>query len=267
VIYNDGAQFSAGANIGMALFAANLALWPLIDEFIAYGQQVYKALKYSPFPVVGAPSGLAVGGGCEVLLSCDAIQAHIESYIGLVEVGVGLVPAWGGCKEILTRWTNFKKRPQGPMPAVSKVFEMIATAQVAKSADEAKEMLILRENDGITMNRDRLLQDAKNKVLALAENYTPPLPQEIKLPGETAKAAFELVMNDYEKRGLATPYDKIVVDELTTILSGNSTDMNDLVSEDKILKLEYEGISRLIRKEGTLARIEHMLETGKPLRN
>ncbi|HNZ96830.1 MAG TPA: 3-hydroxyacyl-CoA dehydrogenase/enoyl-CoA hydratase family protein, partial [Thermoanaerobaculia bacterium] len=166
VVHNEGTNFSVGANLGLALFAANIALWPAIEALIAEGQRVYKALKYAPFPVVGAPSGMALGGGCEILLHCDAIQAHAESYIGLVEVGVGVVPGWGGCKEMLARWITNPKRPGGPMPPVAKVFEMISTAQVSTSAEEAREMLILREGDGITMNRDRLLADAKAKALA-----------------------------------------------------------------------------------------------------
>ncbi|MBP8845991.1 MAG: 3-hydroxyacyl-CoA dehydrogenase/enoyl-CoA hydratase family protein, partial [Thermoanaerobaculia bacterium] len=155
VVHNEGTNFSVGANLGLALFAVNIALWPAIEALIAEGQRVYKALKYAPFPVVGAPSGMALGGGCEILLHCDAIQAHAESYIGLVEVGVGVVPGWGGCKEMLARWIANPKRPGGPMPPVAKVFEMISTAQVGTSAEEAREMLILREGDGITMNRDR----------------------------------------------------------------------------------------------------------------
>ena len=124
-------------------------------------------MKYAPFPVVGAPAGMALGGGCEILLHCDAVQAHAETYMGLVEVGVGVVPGWGGCKELTTRWATNPKRPGGPMPGVAKVFETISTAQVATSAEEAREALFLRESDGITMNRDRLLADAKAKALAL----------------------------------------------------------------------------------------------------
>ncbi len=174
VIYNEGGNFSVGANLGLALFAANIAAWSEIDKLLVAGQQTYKALKYAPFPVVSAPSGMALGGGCEILLHSDAIQAHAESYIGLVECGVGVVPAWGGCKEMLTRWSTSGLLPHGPMPAPSKVFEIVSMATVSKSAANAKELLFLREKDGITMNRYRLLADAKATALKLVDGYTPP---------------------------------------------------------------------------------------------
>ncbi len=160
VIHNEGTNFSVGANVGLALFAANIAAWPKITESVKQGQDIYKKLKFAPFPVIGAPSGMALGGGCEILLHCDAIEAHAETYMGLVEVGVGLVPAWGGCKEMLLRWSDNPRHAKGPMPAVSKVFETVATATVAKSAEEARALLYLRPKDGIVMNRDRLLARA-----------------------------------------------------------------------------------------------------------
>jgi 3-hydroxyacyl-CoA dehydrogenase len=122
VIYNEGSNFSLGANLGLALFAANIAAWSEIEKLIAAGQQTYKALKYAPFPVVAAPSGMALGGGCEIVLHADAVQAHAETYLGLVECGVGLIPGWGGCGEMLARWQAEPKLPRGPMPAPAKVF-------------------------------------------------------------------------------------------------------------------------------------------------
>ncbi len=268
VIHNEADNFSVGANIGLALFAANVALWPAIEEMVAKGQATYKALKYAPFPVVAAPAGMALGGGCEILLHSSAVQAHAETYAGLVEVGVGLVPGWGGCKEVLTRWLFNPKRPGGPMPAIAKAFEMIGTAQVAKSAFEAREMLLLREGDGITMNRDRLLADAKARALKLARRYKPPEPpREIRLPGPTAKAALELAVDGFRHQGKATPHDVTVSRELATVLSGGATDITDTLGEDDLTKLERQAFMTLIRTEGTLQRIEHMLETGKPLRN
>ena len=174
VIYNEGSNFSVGANIGLALFAANVAVWPMVEDLVAKGQKIYRKLKRSPFPVVAAPSGMALGGGCEVCLNADAVQAHAETYIGLVEVGVGVIPAWTGSTELLTRWVQNKRRPGGPMPPLAQTFETIGMAKVAKSAFEAKELLFLREGDAITMNRDRLLADAKAKALALVEDYQPP---------------------------------------------------------------------------------------------
>ncbi len=267
VIYNEGSNFSAGANIGLALFAANVALWPMIEELVASGQRVYRALKYAPFPVVGAPSGLALGGGCEILLHCDAVQAHAESYIGLVEVGVGVVPGWGGCKELLTRWTTAPGAPHGPMAAVAKAFQTIGTAQVAKSAVEAQELMFLRKTDGIVMNRDRLLAEAKARVLALADDYKPPQEVKLRLPGATGRAAIEMAVRDFELRGMLTPHDRVVVEELKQVLTGGDTDIVDETGEDALYALERKAFMKLIRHPGTLARVEHMLDTGKPLRN
>ena len=267
VIYNEGTNFSVGANIGLALFAANVALWPMIEELVATGQRVYKALKYAPFPVVAAPSGMALGGGCEILLHSDAIQAHAETYTGLVEVGVGVIPGWGGCKELLTRWATAAKAPKGPMPPVAKAFEAIGTAKVAKSAAEAQEMMILRDGDGITMNRDRLLADAKAKALDLADGYAPPEEARLHLPGETGRAAIEMAVRDFELKGMVTPHDRVVVEELKQVLTGGDTDIVDVVGEDDLLALERKAFMKLIRHPGTLARVEHMLDTGKPLRN
>jgi 3-hydroxyacyl-CoA dehydrogenase len=267
VVYNEGTNFSVGANIGLALYAANLAMWPMIEEMVATGQNAYKALKYAPFPVVSAPSGMALGGGCEILLHSDAVQAHAESYIGLVETGVGVVPAWGGCKEMVTRWVANPKRPGGPMPAVSQVFETIGLAKVSKSAAEAKDLGYLRESDGITMNRDRLLADAKARALELAEAYRPPRPVPVALPGEAARAALGLAIDDLARQGKATAHDRVVASRLAEVVSGGETDILEEIDEDTLLALERRAFMALIRTAPTLARIEHTLETGKPLRN
>ena len=267
VIYNEGSNFSVGANIGLALFAANTAVWPMVEDMVSKGQKTYRKLKYAPFPVVAAPSGMALGGGCEICLNADAIQACGESYMGLVEVGVGVIPGWTGTTEMIQRWITKENRPGGPMPAISKVFETIGMAEVAKSAAEAKEKLFLRSADGITMNRDRLLADAKAKALALVEGYQPPKPVEIALPGPTAKLAMGMAVEGFRMQGKATPHDEVVAGELATILSGDRADITETVAESDLLKLEREAFMRLIRTPATLARIEHMLETGKPLRN
>jgi len=267
VIYNEGSNFSVGANIGLGLFAANLALWPMIEELETKGQAVYKAVKYAPFPVVAAPAGMALGGGCEITLHASAVQAHAESYIGLVETGVGLVPGWGGCKELLYRHALNPKRPHGPLPPVVASFETIGLAKVSKSAAEAQDFLLLRPTDGITMNRDRLLADAKAKALSLAKDYQPPKPQPISLPGPTGAAALGLALDDFHHQGKATDYDMVVSAKLARVLTGGDADMLDETTEDKLLALEREAFLSLIREPRTLARIEHMLETGKPLRN
>jgi 3-hydroxyacyl-CoA dehydrogenase len=268
VISNDAPSFSVGANIGIALFAANVGLWPAIEMTVAQGQETFKRLKYAPFPSIGAPSGMALGGGCEILLHCSAVQAHAETYMGLVEVGVGVIPGWGGTKELLTRWATHPKRPGGPMPPVARSFETISTAKVSTSADEARELLFLRETDGVTMNRDRLLADAKARALELvAAGYAPPEPVELTLPGPSGKAALEMAVAGFRASGAATPHDAVVAGRLAEVVTGGDTDSTATVSEDELSRLEREAFLALVRTPATLARIEHMLETGKPLRN
>lgn len=267
VIHNEGVHFSVGANLGLALFAANVGAWEMIEEFVHQGQLTYKALKYAPFPVVAATSGMALGGGCEIVLHSDAVQAHAETYIGLVEVGVGLIPAWGGCKETLHRYLSDAGRFGGAMVAMGKIFEQIGTAQVAKSAAQAKSMKYLYKDSPITMNKDRLLADAKALALEMAKDYTPPKPIEMKLPGASARVAMMMAVKGLVKSGKATPYDEVISKKLAYILSGGEKDMTDVTTEDEIYELERAAFVSLIRDPRTLARMEHILETGKPLRN
>jgi 3-hydroxyacyl-CoA dehydrogenase len=274
VFYNDDltqlphkTNFSIGANIGKAQFAANIRMWGGIEKGIKQGQAAYLGLRYAPFPVVAAPAGRALGGGCELLLHCDYVQAYAESYIGLVEVGVGLVPGWGGCATMLNRWQHAKDMPKGPMPAVGKVFEMISTATVSKSAAEAKELLFLRPTDGITMNRYRLLADAKAKALELAENYAPPEPKTVKLPGSAGRVGLKMVVEGFHKRGIATNHDVTVSDHLAMVLTGGETDLIDEMSETAVMDLERQAFMALIRTKESLARIKSIVDTGRPLRN
>lgn len=267
VIHNEGSNFSVGANVGLMLFAANIAVWGELESQVEDGQKTYLALKQAPFPVVSASHGMALGGGCEILLHSDAIQAHAETYTGLVEVGVGVIPGWGGCKEMLLRFKKNPRIPRGPMAAVAKTFEMIGTAQVSRSAVQAQEMGILRREDGITMNRDRLLADAKAKALKLAENYAPPEDAEISLPGPGGAAGLKLALDTLALQGKATAHDQVVASALARVLSGGDTDQTETLSEKDILKLERSTFMELARNEASLARMEHMLDTGKPLRN
>jgi 3-hydroxyacyl-CoA dehydrogenase len=267
VIHNDADNFSAGANLTLLMQAIHNQDWLAVEGLIKQGQQTYQALKYAPFPVIGAPSGLALGGGCEILLHCDAIQAHAELYIGLVEVGVGLVPGWGGCKEYLRRWLEFARRPGGPMPAIAQAFETIGMAKTSKSAAEAKEMLFLSTTDGITMNKDRLLADAKAKALLLASDYAPPKPAEYRLPGASAKAAMDVAVGNLKLAGKVTDYDVEISQQLASVLSGGECDITETLTEDDLLNLELSAFLHLVRQPGTLARLEHLLKTGKPLRN
>ncbi len=264
VIYNEGTNFSAGANLGLALFAINVAMWPLIEDIVKGGQDAYMALKYAPFPVISAPSGLALGGGCEILFHSDAVVAHAESYIGLVEVGVGIIPAWGGCKEMLTRTLTSKRRPGGGMVAVGKVFEMIGTAKVNKSAFEAKENFFIHDQDPIIMNRDRVLADAKTHALKMADGYTPPEPVTLDLPGGGARVSMNMAVKAMVKIGKATEYDEEISKKLAYVLTGGD---DEATTEQEILALEREKFMELIHSPKTHARMESILETGKPLRN
>jgi len=233
---------------------------------VAQGQTTYKAVKYAPFPVVGAPAGRALGGGCEILLHSSAIVAHAETYAGLVEVGVGLVPGWGGCKEMLARGSHGTGR--GPMPTITHAFETISTARVGRSAAECRDLGYFRDSDEIVMNRERLLAAAKAKALALAKDYKPPLPSEFHLPGPTGKAALMLAVDVFVAQGKATAYDRIVAEGLAEVLTGGTdADVTVVTPENKITQLERKAITRLLRQPATLARMEYTLEHGKPLRN
>ncbi len=267
VIHNDADNFSAGANLTLLVQAIQSRNWPAVEQLIKQGQQSYQTLKYAPFPVVAAPSGLALGGGCEILLHCDAIQAHAELYVGLVEVGVGLIPGWGGCKEYLRRRLEFARRPGGPMPAIAQAFETIGMAKVSKSAAEAKEMLFLSTTDGITMNKDRLLADAKAKALKLAQDYAPPNPGIYQLPGTSAKAAMDIAISNLKLAGKITDYDVEISRQLADVLSGGLCDITEPLTEDDLLDLELDAFLHLVRQPGTLARLKHLFKTGKPLRN
>lgn len=282
VIGHDGEHFSFGANLGFFMYVANLAAWPMLSDVIKEGQQTFMGLKYAPFPVVGAPAGMALGGGCEILLHCDAVQAHMETYAGLVEAGVGVIPGWGGCKEMLMRGAALAERvaaqairgkkpealmPQGPMPIISKAFEQIGLAKVSSSAEEAREMLLLNPASGISMNRRRVLADAKARCLTLAEGYTPPEPRTLRLPGASAKTALMMALDGMKAQGKTTPHDLVVGEALATMLSGGATDITRELTEQDLLDLEHDLFIELVKTSGTLARIEHMLETNKPLRN
>lgn len=267
VVYNEAANFSVGANILMLLVTSKLHLWPLVSLILKHGQNTFEKIKYSKMPVVAAPSGMALGGGCEILLHCQAIEAHAESYIGLVEVGVGIIPGWGGCKEMLGRALE-RLKVKGPMPPVAQTFETIAMAKVSKSAAEAKKLFFLRKTDGITMNRDRLLANAKARALQLAESPQIPQPFNYMLPGPSGAAALRLALHDFALKGLATPHDVTVGTQLAMALSGGpGADVTQPLTEHDLQKLERTGLVNLAKTSGTRARIAYMLKKGKPLRN
>ncbi len=267
VVHNEGDNFSVGANLGLALFALNIAMYPAIDDLVKQGQEAYHALRFAPFPSVAAPTGMALGGGCEITLHCSAVQAHAETYIGLVEVGVGLIPGWGGCAQMLGRAFSNKKRFGGPIPPISNVFETVSVAKVAKSAFDAQDIGYMRHSDGITMNRDRLLYDAKQKVLELAKDYKAPEPYTYNLPGPTGRAALNLAVEGFRMLGKALPHDVTVSKALGSVLCGGDSDLTSPVTEAQVLEMERREFMRLVHMPETVARIETMLKTGKPLRN
>jgi 3-hydroxyacyl-CoA dehydrogenase len=195
------------------------------------------------------------------------VVAHAETYMGLVEVGVGVVPGWGGCAAMLQRWSQAKSLPKGPIPPVAKAFEMISTAAVSKSAAEAQELMLLRPGDEIVMNRDRLLAAARGRALALVEGYAPAAPAPLRLPGATGRALLGMAVEQFAAQGKVTPHDRVVCAQLANVLTGGDADFIDDTSEDKVTALERRAFMDLLKHPATLARIEHMLETGKPLRN
>jgi 3-hydroxyacyl-CoA dehydrogenase len=265
IIHNEAQHFSAGANLGMVTAWAHEGNWASIDALVTTGQDMMRAIKFSRVPVVAAPTGLALGGGCEILLHCAAVQAHAELTTGLVETLVGIIPGWGGCKEMLIRKRSASQL--GPMPPIIAAFEQIALAKTAKSAAEAKDLNYLRPHDRITMNIDRLFSDAKALALHLAESYQPPQPVEFRLPGSSARTALQSIIDGYQRLGHALPYDVVISHHLASVLSGADADITEPLSEDDVLQLERQYFLSLCKMPNSLARMDTMLKTGKPLRN
>lgn len=285
VIYNEAKNFSLGANIGLlaagfqvtslpavsTLGVAGLlerGIFNTIEAMIFHGQSVFNALRNAPFPVVGAPNGMALGGGCEILLHCNALQASSETYMGLVESGVGLIPAWGGCARFLERAQNAPDGHGGSVPPVRLAFQTIMMPQfsISTSAQDARLKLWLNPDDGITMNPDRILADAKQRALKMAENFMPPKPIQYRLPGPSGKSALNMAIDDFYNKGEATYHDVVVADALSVVLSGGITDSASLVNDVDILRLERENFLSLLKTAQTKKRIAHTLKTGKPLR-
>lgn len=285
VIYNEEKNFSLGANLGLIDAGFQLLRHPVvknlglsgllgncifhkIETLIYQGQSVFNALRQAPFPVIGAPNGMAIGGGCEILLHCDALQASAETYMGLVESGVGLIPGWGGCARYLERCEAEPNRKGGPVPAVRAAFQAILMPQaaVSTSAQDGRNKLWLRPQDSITMNPDRILADAKAKALAMAENYKAPAPVTFRLPGPSGKAALRMAIDDFYAKGDATWHDVVVADALADVLTGGNTQSSRTVSENDILQLEREHFISLVRTRQSQKRIAHTLKSGKPLR-
>ncbi|MDL2344126.1 3-hydroxyacyl-CoA dehydrogenase NAD-binding domain-containing protein [Deinococcus sp. MIMF12] len=269
VVGNQGENFSAGANLPLILSQAQAEEWDELDDAIKQFQQVTTSMRFSPHPTVAAPFGLALGGGCEFSIHADHIVASAETYMGLVEVGVGLIPGGGGTKEMLLRFTDQLQPNQPLLPAVQRAFELIGTAKVSTSALEARKLGFLQGHDTVVMNRNHVIEEAKRMVLALAPGYVQPTPrQDIPVMGDAAIAAVKLALYGMTEGGYATPYDAVVGEQLARVLSGGTgNNRTAKVSEQHLLDLERDAFLTLLGKKGTQQRIEHMLKTGKPLRN
>lgn len=269
VVGNQGEHFSAGANLPLILSQAQDEEWDELDTMIKEFQKATTSLRFSPHPVVVAPFNLTLGGGAEMTLHADHVTASAETYMGLVEVGVGLIPGGGGTKEMLLRFTDLVQKGQPLLPAVQRAFELIGTAKVSTSAQHARKLGLLRDSDDIVMNRDNLLTEAKRRVLELAPNYIQPvMRQDIPVMGEAAIAAVKSALYGMREGGYITPYDEVVSLELAKVLSGGvGNNRQAQVSEQHLLDLEREAFLTLAGKKGTQDRIAHMLKTGKPLRN
>jgi 3-hydroxyacyl-CoA dehydrogenase len=267
VIGTDAVDFSAGANLMLVLLEAQEGNWDEIDLMVRTFQQANLALKYSDVPVVAAPAGLTLGGGCEIVMHADRAQAAAEAYIGLVEVGVGLIPGGGGTKEMLVR--TMRGAPKSDvMPFVQRAFETIAFATVSTSAAHAKGLLYLREYDEITMNRERLMADAKSVALdRVRAGYQRPQPEPIPVGGERVEAALKLGVHLAWRAGRISDHDALIGRTLAHVLAGGTLPSAATVTETQLLDLEREAFLRLCGERKTLERIQYTLNTGKPLRN
>jgi len=277
VITNDATNFSVGANLMLLLMSIQEEEWDEVDFAIRTFQGMTQAIKFSPKPVVAAPFGLTLGGGTEISLHAAALQPHAELYMGLVEVGVGLLPGAGGCKEMLLRAVDSAEsiRPGGRgesvelMEAMKKAFETIATAKVATSAHEARGLGFLRNSDNITMNRERVLADAKARALELVRaGYEPPQPRtHIAAPGENILAMLKLGVHMMRQGDYITEYEVKLGTKVAEVLCGGHVTAGTPVSEQYILDLEREGFKSLCGEKKTQERIQYTLKTGKTMRN
>ena len=265
VVGNDGERFSIGAGLDPNALSGGVEG---IENMVRGLQDLSQAMRYAPKPVVTAVHNMALGGGCELLMSGTATVAHIELYAGLVEIGVGLVPAGGGCKELVRRLVNpLAEEGADPRPALQHILETVGSAKVSESAKLAKEIGFLDDSALIVMNRAHLLGDAKKKALALAETYQQQRPEKVWASGRDAHAALLLGIEGFVESGYATEYDSVILRKLANIFSGAALAEPQWVDQQMLLNLEREAFVDLIQKEKTMERIMHMLQTNKPLRN
>lgn len=268
VVGNQGERFSVGANLFLLAVGIAEGKFDMIDQMVQKIQSATMALKYANVPVVAAPFNMVLGGGCEYCLHCDAICAHVETYMGLVEMGVGLLPAGGGTKEMCVRAAQ-----QAALlgidvqPLIFKYFMNIGQAKVSMGAAEAFKLGYMRDGDSITMDIDSLLADAKQKVLALAKNYIPKVPAPFKAPGRSVAASVKSQLWNMKEGKFITEYEAEMGGIVADVITGGDVDAGTLITEQYVLDLEREAFVQLCHNQKTVDRINHMLKTNKPLRN
>jgi 3-hydroxyacyl-CoA dehydrogenase len=269
VVGNDGLHFSAGANLMLVLLEAQDENWDELDLMVRAFQGACMGLRYADVPVVVAPAGLALGGGCEIALHADRVQAAAETYIGLVEVGVGLIPAGGGTKEMTARAADSVAPGADLMPPIQKAFETIGFAKTSTSGPDAVRLGYLRSCDAVTMNRDRLMTDAKAHALQrVADGYQRPVPRiAIPVGGDAVLAPLKLGIHLAWRAARISDHDALIGRTLATIMAGGAVPHPTTVSEQHLLDLEREAFLSLLGERKTQERIQHTLKTGKPLRN
>jgi 3-hydroxyacyl-CoA dehydrogenase len=270
VIGNEGKNFCVGANLKMILRYAQAGDWKSIEKLAKELQDATMAMKYFEKPVVAAPFGMTLGGGAELCFPASKIQASAETYMGLVEVGVGVIPAGGGTKEVLFR-NVVGADVDGKVdlqPFVNRAFETIAMAKVSTSGKDAKKLGFLRETDGLSVNREHLIHDAKQTALYLsAMGYVPRIRKKIRVVGEPGMAVLKLAIYSMQGGGFISQHDAKILKKLAYILSGGEVPANTMVSEQYLLDLEREAFLSLCGESMSLERMQHMLLKGKPLRN
>ena len=270
VIYNDGEHFCVGANLFLVVVAAGNQDWATIEGMVKTLQDATQRMKYSRIPVVAAPFGMALGGGLEICLASDSVQAAAETYSGLVEVGVGLIP--GGAGNLNMLWRSLESIPEGvavnTQEFVIQTFKNIALAKVATSAEEAKHLGFFRKTDGITMDRARLLHEAKARAVGLAASgYLPAKPRSYKLPGDSGIATLGMMIETLQAGGYASPHDAKIARKLAVVLCGGRGGASREVTEQEILDLEREAFVSLCGEPKSIERMQFMLMNNKPLRN
>jgi 3-hydroxyacyl-CoA dehydrogenase len=266
IIINESMQFSAGVNLTYTMDFANKGDFKSIEKFIKYFQETCKHLKYSEYPVISAPSGLTLGGGFEVMVQSNFVASHTNIVVGLVETIVGLIPAGGGCKEMLARWLDTNEAKNDPNYASLKVFDIIGYGKTATSPIEAEPMKYLKPEDKKIMNRNSLLEISK-EILNNNKDFKAPLETTFNLPGKTVLPEMNKILDKLYNDKVILDHGLKVAQELAHVLSGGDTTIDKTLTEDDLYKLELDAFMRLIETKETQDRIKHTLATGKPLVN